>query len=190
MAVWFVAGLLVFLLAWVALTFNLLVRRRNRVDEGWAQIDVELTRRYDLVPRLADVVRGYAAHEEAIFTRVAETRAAATRASDLAAHDRADTQLTDALRSLFAVSEAYPELQASEQFLELQDELAHTEDRIAYARGYYNALVVEYETTRRTFPSKVVAGGLGFAPRQPFEADVASRATPGVALRNPGSESV
>jgi LemA protein len=185
MSTWLVAGLVMFVVAWVALTFNLLVRRRNRVDEGWAQIDVELTRRYALVPQLADAVRGYAAHERAVFTRVADARAAATGASDQAGHDRADTQLTDALRSLFAVSEGYPELQASEQFQALQDELAHTEDRIAYARGYYNALVVEYESSRLTFPSKLVAGAFGFSPRRPFEADVASRGTTEVSLSEP-----
>jgi len=168
---------------WAVFTFNQLIRRRNRVDEGWAQIDVELTRRYELVPQLVEAVRGYAGHEESVFSRVAYARAAAVAAPGAAEHDLADTRLTDALRSLLAVSEAYPDLKSSEQFQALQDALVHTEDRIAYARGYYNALVVEYESTRLTFPSKLVAGLLSFPPRRSFEADVTSRAVVGVALR-------
>lgn len=177
-----IIGLVVFVALWAIFTFNLLIRRRNRVDEGWAQIEVELARRYDLVPNLVEAVRGYAGHEESIFTRVADARSAAVAAPGAAEHDRTDTQLTDALRSLFAVSEAYPELQASEQFQELQDALVHTEDRIAYARGYYNALVVEYESARLSFPSNLIAGLLRFSPRRSFEADVSSRANVSVAL--------
>jgi LemA protein len=174
---------LVIVALWAAFTFNQLIHRRNRVDEAWAQIDVELTRRYELVPQLVEAVRGYAGHEESIFSRVAEARAAAAAAPGAAEHDLADSQLTGALRSLLAVSEAYPELKSSEQFQALQDSLVHTEDRIAYARGYYNALVVEYESTRRSFPSKLIAALLSFPPRRPFEADVSSRAVVGVALR-------
>ncbi|MEZ4502363.1 MAG: LemA family protein [Dehalococcoidia bacterium] len=177
-----IVGLAVFVVVWAIFTFNLLIRRRNRVDEAWAQIEVELARRYDLVPNLVEAVRGYAGHEETIFTRVADARSAAVSAPGAAEHDRADTQLTDALRRLFAVSEAYPDLKASEQFQSLQDALVHTEDRIAYARGYYNALVVEYESARLTLPSKLIASALSFPRRSSFEADVTSRANVSVAL--------
>ena len=183
MSTFVIVGLVLVVAIWAIFTFNLLIRRRNRVDEAWAQIEVELARRYDLVPRLVEAVRGYAAHEESIFTRVADARSSAVAAPGAAEHDRADTQLTDALRSLFAVSEAYPELQASEQFQALQDALVHTEDRIAYARGYYNALVVEYESARLTIPSKLIADLLSLPPRRSFEADVVSRSGVAVALR-------
>lgn len=172
---WVIAGLLVLLLAWIALTFNRLVRRRNRVDEAWAQIDVELKRRYDLVPALLGAVQGYLAQEQAVFERVAEARSSAIAAPDVEAHARADSTLTGALRSLLAVVEAYPELRSAERVLELQEQLALTEDRIAYARAYYNAGVVEYETARLTFPSNLVASVLRFQPRAPFAADVISR---------------
>ncbi|MDA0270023.1 MAG: LemA family protein [Chloroflexi bacterium] len=175
----------VFVLAWVAWTFNVLIRRRTRVDEGWSLIEVELKRRYDLIPSLVAAVRGYAAHEGDIFQRVADARAGAVSVPESAAdgHGAAESSLTSALRSLFAVAEAYPELRAAESFQSLQADLALTEDRIAYARAYYNALVTEYETTRRTLPSMLVAALFRFAPRAFFEADVASRGTVAVDLR-------
>ena len=173
--VWVIVGLLVVLLAWIALTFNRLVRWRNRVDEAWAQIDVELKRRYDLVPALLGAVQGYLGQEQAVLTRVAEARSSAVAAPDVDGHAQADSALTGALRSLLAVVEAYPELRSQERVLALQEELATTEDRIAYARGYYNAGVVEYEMARLTFPSNLVASLLRFAPRRPFAADITSR---------------
>ena len=179
-----VVGLLAVALLWAVITFNLLVRSRNRVDESWALIGVELQRRYELVPNLLAAVQGYADYERTVVERVAESRAAAVAATDPDARARADSSLTGALRSLFMVSEAYPELKTSEQFLALQDELALTEDRIAYARGFYNALVVEYETRRRSVPSKLVADVLRFDPRRSFEADVESRRPVGVELRD------
>ena len=162
---------LVLLLAWVAWTFNRLVRARNGAAEGWASVDVELTRRHDLVPRLADAVRAYASHEADLFERVALARSNATGGDAVA-----ESALTGAIRSLFAVAEAYPELKASRNFAELQEELATTEDRIAYARGYYNAWVTDYETLRQSFPQSLVARLFRFKPRAYFEADVASRA--------------
>lgn len=169
---------LVFLLGWVAWTFNRLVRARNGVAEAWSTVDVELNRRHDLVPRLADAVRGYASHEAALFERVAEARSRATGGEAVA-----ESTLTGAIRSLLAVAEAYPELRASENFRALQEELAVTEDRIAYARGYYNAWVTEYEARRQTFPSSLVAGAFRFTSRAYYEADVASRGAVGVDLR-------
>jgi len=173
--VWVIVGLLVLLLAWIALTFNRLVRWRNRVDEAWAQIDVELKRRYDLVPALLGAVQGYLGQEQAVLTRVADARSNAIAAPDVDAHSQADSTLTGALRSLLAIVEAYPELRSQERVLALQEQLATTEDRIAYARGYYNAGVVEYETARLTFPSNLVASLLRFSERHPFAADITSR---------------
>lgn len=176
-----VIALAVLLLGWAVWTFNLLVRRRNGVAEAWATIGVELTRRRDLVPSLVQAVRGYAEFEEVLFTRVAESRSrAVTGGADAAA----ETALTDALRSLFAVAEAYPELRSSEQFSSLQEELAVTEDRIAYARSLYNAWVMEYETARQVFPSSLLAALLGFQRRPFFEADVGSRGSVDVSLRD------
>lgn len=183
LVLWVTGAVLAIVLAWVIFTFNRLVRTRNRVDSAWSQIDVELQRRYELVPQLSAAVGGYAAHEEAVFTRVAETRARAVDAATPDDQSRADTELTDALRSLFFVSEAYPALKSSEQFEALQDQLAHTEDRIAYARGYYNALVVSYETQRQSLPSKLVASTFRFPRRPLFEAEVASRSPVTVDLR-------
>lgn len=155
------------------------------MDEAWAQIDVELKRRYDLVPALLGAVQGYLGQEEAVLTRVADARSSAVAAEDVDAHSRADSTLTGALRSLFAVVEAYPELRSQERVLDLQEQLAHTEDRIAYARGYYNAGVVEYETARLTFPSNIVASLLRFEERHPFAADITSRGPVEVNLVGP-----
>jgi LemA protein len=175
MWLWIVIGLLVLLLLWVAFTFNQLIRRRNRVEEAWAQIDVELTRRYDVVPAIVGAVSGYMEHERELLQRVAEARSAAVGAGNVQSRAAADSALTGALRSLFLVAEQYPTLRASDNVLELQEQLAHTEDRIAYARGYYNAAVVEYESARLTVPSNFVASVLRFTLRQPFVADVSSR---------------
>lgn len=174
-------------LAWGAWTFNRLVRLRNGTDEGWATIDVELKRRLDLVPALVDAVRAYAAHERELFARVAEARARAVApdgaAPDAPARDAAaQSTLTGALHSLIAVGEAYPALRASQSFLELQEELATTEDRLAYARGYYNAWVTDYEVARQSFPSRLVAALFRFPRRDFFEADVAP--LPPLALRS------
>lgn len=170
---WPVIGLAVLFLAWSAWTFNTLIRRRNGVDEAWATIGVELTRRHDLVPSLVSAVRGYAGFEESLLTRVAESRSRAVAGEPDAA---AETSLTDAVRSVFAVAEAYPDLKSSEQFQSLQDELALTEDRIAYARAVYNAWVTDYETTRQSFPSSILARLFQFTRRPFFEAELTSRA--------------
>ncbi|MCK9487429.1 MAG: LemA family protein [Dehalococcoidia bacterium] len=165
------------LVLWIAWTFNRLIRARNGVAEAWSTVDVELTRRHNLVPRLADAVRGYASHESGLFERVALARSRATTGDPVA-----ESTLTGAIRSLFAVAEAYPELKASENFASLQQELATTEDRIAYARSYYNAWVTDYETLRQTFPRSLVASAFRFPTRSFFEADVTSRAPISVAL--------
>lgn len=182
MDLWWLGALaaLLLVIAWAAWTFNALVRRRNGVDEAWATIGVELTRRHDLVPSLVDVVRGYADFEESVLSRVAETRSRAVAGEG---DPMAETSLSDAIRTLFAVAEAYPDLKASDQFQRLQDELSLTEDRIAYARAVYNAWVTDYETTRQSIPSSIVASLLRFPPRPYFEADLGARDPIPVALR-------
>ena len=160
---------------WVALAFNRLVRRRNRVDAGWAQIDAELQRRHDLVPSIVATVQSAADYERDVLERTTAARAAAVAAGGAVAdRARAEGALTGALRTLFAVEEAYPELTANANFLALQAELATTEERIAYARGYYNAAVAEYETSRTVFPSRVIAGAFGFGARPFFELEIGS----------------
>ena len=180
LVIWALLSAVVLLLAWAAWTFNALVRRRNGVDESWATIDVELKRRHDLVPSLVDVVRGYADFEESVLTRVTESRARAVSGGPDAS---SETTLSDAIRSLFAVAEAYPDLKAAPRFQSLQEELAVTEDRIAYARAVYNAWVTDYETARQSVPSSIVAGLFRFSARRFFEAEVGARSPVGVALR-------
>lgn len=174
---WLVAvGLLV---GAAILLYNRLVGSRNRVEEAWAQVDVQLRRRHDLIPNLVETVQAYATHEREVFEQVTRARSEAVAAHPPAEQAEAENQLTAALRSLFAVSEAYPELQASANFLELQRELASTEDRIAYSRQFYNSSVQRYDTLRQTFPTNLVAGGFGFEDRDYFQvSDEAVRSAP------------
>ncbi len=185
-AAWTAALIAVIVVGWVIFAFNRLVRRRMRVDAGWAQIDVELKRRHDLVPNLVEAVRGAAGYERGVLERITAARAQAVAAPDLAARAGAEQELTGALRSVFANREAYPALTANANFLALQQELATTEERIAYARGYYNAAVADYERSLRSFPSSVVAAAFGFEPRPYFEADVQSQAPVSVDLASSG----
>jgi LemA protein len=170
------------LLVAVVYVFNRLVRLRNEVDTGWANIDVQLKRRNDLIPNLVEAVKGYAAHERGVFETVTEARAAVARASTPAAAGAADALLGQALGRLLAVAEAYPELQASQNFSELQSELTDTEDKIAAARRYYNATVLAYNTAVQTFPSLVVARSFGFRAREFFAADDGERDVVAVAF--------
>jgi LemA protein len=160
---------------WVLLTYNGLVRLRNRIENAWAQIDVQLRRRYDLIPNLVETVKGYVTHERETLESVTQARAAALNAQGVAQQAQAENALTGTLKSLFAVSEAYPELKANENFLALQEELTGTEGRITYARQFYNDTVLRYNTKIQSFPSSVLAGMFGFAQREYFEADDESR---------------
>ena len=165
------------------LLYNSLVSARNRVDEAWAQIDVQLRRRHDLIPNLVETVQAYAEHERGVLEEVTRARSEAVGASSVGDQARAENHLDQALRSLFAVSEDYPQLRASENFLELQRELSSTEDRIAYSRQYYNASVQRYDTKRETFPTNLVAGAFGFEDRDYFEvADEDVRDVPGTSF--------
>jgi len=167
--------LAVAVLGWIVATFNGLVRRRNAVANAWSQIDVQLGRRYDLVPNLVETVRGYATHEHRTFEAVTAARAAAVAARGPAEQAKAEDALSATLRSLFAVSEAYPQLQASRNFADLQAELSDTENRIAYARQYYNDAVLTYNNGVQTVPTNLVAGVGGFTPRESFEAPADER---------------
>jgi len=158
-------------------SYNGLVRLRNRIDAAWAQIDVQLKRRFDLIPNLVETVKGYAAHEKETFEGVTQARANAINAQSQgpAAAAQADNVLTGALKSLFAVAEAYPDLKANQNFLELQEELTATEDKVSYARQFYNDTVRGYNTKIQSIPANVIAGLFHFEKREYFEADDESR---------------
>ncbi len=168
---------IVVLLLLVVMAYNGLIRRRNQVDNAWSQIDVQLKRRYDLIPNLIETVKGYAAHEEGVFTKVTEARANAINSQNagIGQQAQAENMLSGALKSLFAVAEAYPELKANQNFLSLQEELTSTEDRIAYARQFYNDAVTTYNTKLQVFPTNIIAGISSFKPREYFQTDDAER---------------
>ncbi len=163
--------------------FNRLVTLRQRVKEAWSDIDVQLKRRHDLIPNLVETVKGYAAHERGTFEAVTNARAASVSAGAAAPQERAQAEnvLTGALRSLFAVAEAYPALQAVQEFKDLSENLTATEDKIAFARRFYNGNVRDYNTALMTFPTNLYASILGFKPEQYFElAEPAEREVPQV----------
>jgi LemA protein len=171
-----IAAVAVVLLLFVVLTYNHLVRLRNETETGWANIDVQLRRRTDLVPNLVEAVKGYAEHERETFETVTEARAALQRASGPAQAAQADAELGAGLNRLLAVSEAYPQLRASENFLALQQELADIEDKLAAARRYYNQTVYRFNSVQQTFPAVLVARPFGFHEREFFGTD--DRAAP------------
>ncbi|HYL52609.1 MAG TPA: LemA family protein [Acidimicrobiia bacterium] len=162
--------------------FNGLVRRRNRVDQAWSQIGVQLERRHDLIPNLVETVKGYAAHERGTLEAVVQARNNAVQAqqSGPAQQAQAENVLTGALRQLFALSEAYPDLKANQNFLNLQEELTSTEDRISYARQFYNDSVQSFNTSIQTFPRNLIAGTFNFQPRQFFQAEQGAEEVPRV----------
>jgi LemA protein len=168
---WVLIGVVVLLLAILVFGYNRLVRLRQEVNTGWANIDVQLQRRTDLIPNLVETVRGYASHERETFDEVTRARSALQQAGTPAAAAVADAGLTAALGRLFAVAEAYPELKASTNFLELQEELTDTEDKISAARRYYNATVMAFNTAIQTFPWLLIAGPFGFKGREFFSAE-------------------
>ncbi|MEY4656937.1 MAG: hypothetical protein RL073_1164 [Actinomycetota bacterium] len=172
---------LVILALFVGVTYNSLIRRRNEVDNAWSQIDVQLKRRLDLIPNLVETVKGYAAHEKTALEAVIAARNSGMAASsDPHAQASADNAMTGALRQLFALSEGYPDLKANQGFVSLQEELANTESRIAYARQFYGDAVSTYNTAIQKFPNVVFAGMLGFSEREFFEAEDAARVVPEV----------
>jgi LemA protein len=173
---WVVVAVIVIALVAAVLIYNRLVALRNRVDNGWSQIDVQLRRRYDLIPNLVRTVQGYAAHERGLFESVTEARARAIDASAVADQADAENQITQGLRKLMAVAEAYPDLKANEGFIALQEELTGTESKIAYARQFYNDQVMRLNTLIASFPSSVIAGTFGFREREFFDIEDPVRA--------------
>jgi len=158
--------------------YNSLVTLRNRCDNAWSQIDVQLRRRYDLIPNLVETVKGYAKHESGVFERVTQARAAAANAQGVKAQGEADNILSGALKSLFAVAEAYPDLKANQNFLMLQEELAGTESKVAYARQFYNDTVMKFNMRQQIFPSSLIANMFGFKPREYYQIEEAAAKGP------------
>jgi len=174
-------GILVLLVGWVVGVYNGLVRLRNQVKEAWAQVDVQLKRRFDLIPNLMETVKGYMNHERETLEAVTQARAAISGASNMGERGQAESGLTAALGRLFAVSEAYPDLKASSNFLALQEELTSTENKISFARQFYNNTVMAMNNKVQMFPGNIIAGMFNFAQEEFFElTDEAQREAPKV----------
>ena len=186
MEIWIVLAVIALVAFFLIGIYNRLVTLRQRVREAWSDIDVQLKRRYDLIPNLVETVKGYAAHEKTVFENVTNARANAIAAGATGTPEQraqAENILTGALRSVFAVAENYPQLQASQNFRDLQEQLTATEDKIAFARRFYNGNVRDYNTALQTFPTNVLAGMFGFTSEQYFElADAAERTAPKVSF--------
>ena len=185
--IWALALLLAALVIAVIVIYNGLVRLRVQSDSAWADIDVQLKRRHDLIPNLVETVKGYAAHERGTFEKVTEARTRAMSAGGPAARAQAEGMLTDALRTLFAVAENYPQLRATENFTQLQTQISEVEDHIQLARRYYNAVVRDLNIRIEQFPSNLVAGIFNFRRREFFEAEGAERESPQVRFETPGA---
>ncbi|MDH7601694.1 MAG: LemA family protein [Armatimonadota bacterium] len=175
-------GIVAVVVIWVIATYNRLVALRNQIDGAWAQIDVQLRRRYDLIPNVVETVKGYASHEKEVFEKVAAARSAVMQAKGIEEQAQAQNMITQALKSLFAVAEAYPELKANENFLALQGELANTENQIAQTRELYNELVARYNTLIQSFPASIVASSFSFSEREYFPIDESAREAPKVSF--------
>jgi len=180
--VWILLGVVALLVVLLVVLYNRLVTFRNRVDNAWSQVDVQLKRRYDLIPNLVETVKGYAAHERETFEAVTNARARAQAAQGPGEQGAAEGMLSQALGRLFAVAEAYPELQADENFRQLQDELAQTENRIAVSRQVYNDTVLTYNNAIQTVPGVFFAGPFGFTKKDFFEVEEGAREAPRVAF--------
>lgn len=167
---WIVLAVIAVVAIWLILTYNGLISLRNRVDEAWSDIEVQLKRRYDLIPNLVNTVKGYAKHEEGVFTKVTEARASAMQAKTPAEHAEAENMLSETLKSLFAVAENYPALQAAGNFKHLQEELVDAEDKIQAARRFYNGNVRDFNTKIQVFPTNLIGGMLGFKKYEFFDA--------------------
>ena len=160
---------------WLVGVYNGLIKLKNRVDEAWSDIDVQLKRRYDLIPNLISTVKGYATHEKELLEKVTEARAKAINAGTVAEHEQAENMLTGALKSVFAVAENYPDLKANQNFLELQRELSDTENKIQASRRFYNGNVRDFNTKIEVFPNNLIASKLNFSKRDFFEAEASEK---------------
>jgi|SRR5581483_10236394 LemA protein len=177
-----IAAIVVLFLFVLVGMYNGLVRKRNRSENAWAQVDVQLKRRHDLIPNLVETVKGYAAHERGTFDEVTQARTAAQQAQGPQAQAAAENVLTQALGRLFAVAENYPQLRATENFQQLQAQLSETESNIAIARQVYNDTVLTYDNALETLPTSIIAGIFNFRPREYFQADDGDRAAPQVSF--------
>ena len=170
---WIIVGVIVVIALFLIVIYNRLVSLRQTVNQSWSDITVQLKQRHDLIPNLVETVKGYAAHERGVFESVTQARANAINAQTASpqAQAQAENQLSGALKSLFAVAEAYPDLKANQNFLNLQEELTSTEDKIAYSRQFYNDSVLGYNNRIQSFPANLIAGMGNFPPREYFEGD-------------------
>jgi LemA protein len=175
---WVILGILAVIILWIISAYNGLVKLRNRTKEAWADIDVQLKRRYNLIPNLVETVKGYAAHEREVFEKVTKARTKAMGAKTLKEHTEAENALSNTLKSLFAVSENYPQLRASENFLELQKELRDTEDKIQAARRFYNGNVRDLNIRIESFPANIVANIFKFKQMELFELEEPEKREP------------
>jgi len=173
---WIIIGVIVALLLFIIYIYNSLVRAKVRVDEAWSDITVQLKRRYDLIPNLVETVKGYAKHERKVFTDVTKARTEALKAKTVGEAAQADNMFQAALKSLFAVAEAYPQLRATENFQQLQSDVTDTEDKIQAARRFYNGAVRDLNIKVQTFPNNIFAGILGFKIREFFDVEENQRA--------------
>lgn len=162
---------LIIVAVWVLGIYNSLIKLKNRVDEAWSDIDVQLKRRYDLIPNLINTVKGYATHEKELFEKITQARTAAMGAKNPAEKEQTENMLSDTLKSLFAVAENYPDLKANQNFLELQRELSDTENKIQASRRFYNGNVRDFNTKIEVFPNNLIVGMLNFTKREFFEAE-------------------
>ena len=175
---WILVGLVGLIILWWIATYNRMIVLRNRIDNAWSQVDVQLRRRYDLIPNLVEIVKGYAAHERQTFEEVTKARQAGIDARTVQDQAAAENMITEALKRLFAVAEAYPQLRATENFQQLQEELSGTESKIAYARQFYNDTVLSYHNLIQAFPARIIAGMGGFQKRDYFEIEEATARGP------------
>jgi LemA protein len=175
-AIWIILGVVVVLILFTIAAYNGLVSRKVETQNAWSQIDVQLKRRYDLIPNLVETVKGYASHEKETLERVIAARNQALGAQTVGEKAAAESQLTGAVRGLLAIAEAYPDLKANQNFLALQEELTATENRIGFARQHYNDVVTEYNTHLMRFPANIIAGMFGFRPAEFFQLDAAEAA--------------
>ena len=173
--------ILAIIILWLITSYNSFIRLRNQVENSWSQIDVQLKRRTDLIPNLINTVKGYAKHEKSTFEEVTKARTAMINAgNNVKATAEAENMLAGALKSVFAVAEAYPELKANENFLQLQEELSGTENKVAATRQYYNDMVQEYNTKRESFPSNLIANMFSFKEKDLFEIPESQKEVPKV----------
>lgn len=177
-----VLGLIFLVIVYFVFLYNNLSTMKVRIKEAWSQIDVQLKRRIDLIPNLIETVKSYAEHEKGVFEQVSKARSALMNANNPKEAGKAENQLEGALKSLFAVAEAYPELKAQENFSQLQEELSDTEDKIAYSRQFFNATVRDFNSKIVTFPNNMIANLLGFERKEFFEVEEAEREVPKVNL--------